>query len=1061
MRQPTRHTTTPALRIALVYAAISLVWKYLSDRFLLAMGWGAQAITALESEKGFAFIIVSALLLYALIRRSEAHRDELLTRHQALLRMANDVVLLIDSSWRIVEANERVLDLYGYRREQLIGQPFNILSGSAAVGAPAKEFARADYEDGLIFEAVHRDLSGTEIPVEVSARPILIEGITYHQAIIRDQRERKAAEQRIHRLSGLYRALSEVNQAILHETDERALFDAVSANAVNFGDMIMAWIGLVNTDLQRIDPVSSAGDGSEILTHLGLTLDADTPIGRSPSATAVRTAKAVIVDDYLTEPSTAPWVDIARKWGWRSMGAFPIHRSTGVYAVLAVYSGAPAAFDSELTALLQEMADDVSFALNALDARKAREQMQAELSASEARHRAIFAASPIPIWIYDPETLRFVHVNEAAIRKYGYSREEFMSMLVTDIRPATEIPRFLDYVHEHVSTNLDPTDAGIWQHTCRNGDLIWAEITSQTIHLDGRVMCLVIARDVTARLEREARQRLASKVFESSHDGMVICDLNGGIVAANPAFTRITGYTLDEVLGSNPSILKSGRQDPDFYAAMWSDLIQHGYWEGEVWNRRKTGEVYPEHLSITSVRDNEDRVTHYVGAMSDLTAFKASEDRARYQELHDALTGLPNLLLFEDRARQAIATAERLKQGLAVFHLDIDRFKNVNESLGHAAGDQILCEIAKRLSNRIHMDDTLCRRSGDEFIALLLNTDGPGAAHVAQRAQKIINEPLSIDGQMLSLSASVGVALYPENGDTIARLLQCADAALSRAKTQLSGLQFFEQRMQDQISEQLVIESDLRQALQEQEFVLHYQPQVEAGSGRIVGAEALIRWQHPSWGLVAPSRFIPVAEETGLIREIGDWVMREAVRQNTEWRDQGLPIVPVAVNLSQLQFNDPGLFDVVVRTLNEANLPPAMLELELTESIAMGNSEFILDQVRRFRELGTPMSIDDFGTGYSSLSYLKLFSVDKLKIDQSFVRALGTDDSSNAIVLAIISLARNLGFRTIAEGVETPAQHAFLHAHGCDEIQGYLFSRPIAAEAFAKILLQATLTMDL
>lgn len=559
--------------------------------------------------------------------------------------------------------------------------------------------------------------------------------------------------------------------------------------------------------------------------------------------------------------------------------------------------------------------------------------------------------------------------------------------------------------------------------------------------------------DVTDRKLAQEQLLMTAQVFESSQDGIVITDADNCFLSVNRAFTEITGYSKEEVVGRNPRLLASGRQDPAFYEAMWRALQSEGRWQGEVWNRRKNGDIYPEWLSISAIRNLDGQIMQHIGILTDLSHRKDAEEQIRLLSNYDPLTQLPNRALLHDRAQVALAAAQRAQANVALMYIDLDRFKNINDSLGHAIGDRLLQELATRLSAHLHQDDTICRPGGDEFIFLLPNTDYQGAAHVAQRTLAIIAEPFTLDDQRLSLTASIGIALFPDNGCDLARLSQCADSALFRAKQQgRSNFQFFAQQMHERANEVLRIENDLRRALENNELLLYYQPQVDAASLKIVGVEALIRWQHPEWGMVSPARFIPIAEESGQIREIGNWVLYSAVQQNADWKAAGLPIVPVAINLSVVQFRDASLCDTVVDAMRVSGLAPAMVELELTESIAMDDSTFTIDMVARLHALGIGLSIDDFGTGYSSLSYLKRFKIDKLKIDQSFIRDLQSDPDDEAIVTAIIGLAKGLGFRTIAEGVETQEQFDFLRAHQCDEIQGYFYSKPVPAEEFARLL---------
>lgn len=592
-----------------------------------------------------------------------------------------------------------------------------------------------------------------------------------------------------------------------------------------------------------------------------------------------------------------------------------------------------------------------------------------------------------------------------------------------------------------------------WQHADGSYRWIYDQVV-RTAGAQGEGPVLVGAwLDVTDRLQAQEQLRLTAQVFESSHEGILITDADNRMVSVNRALTAITGYDKEELLGRNPAMFSSGRQSSDFFKTMWQALRADGHWQGEVWNRRKDGVIYPEWLSVSTIRDAQGQITHHIGIVADLSRMKDAEEKIRFLSNFDPLTGLCNRVLLQDRASLALAAARRAQTKVALMYLDLDRFKNINDSLGHAMGDRVLQQLAERLKTHLHPDDTICRPGGDEFILLLPNTDAQGAAHVAERALALVREPMQLDGQRLSLSASVGLALYPDNGEDLERLSQCADAALFRAKQKgRNSFQFFTQQMHDRAYEMLVVENDLHRALENNEFELYYQSQADAHSLAVIGVEALLRWRHPEWGMVSPARFIPVAEESGQIRAIGDWVLHAAVQQNAMWRAQGLPVVPVAINLSMAQFRDQGLPQAVASALSRSGIEPALLELELTESIAMEDSDFTIAMVERLRQLGVGLSIDDFGTGYSSLSYLKRFKLDKLKIDQSFVRDLPRNPDDRAIVTGIVGLAHSLGFRTIAEGVETREQLDILRTLECDEFQGYYFSKPVPAEEFASLL---------
>jgi diguanylate cyclase (GGDEF)-like protein/PAS domain S-box-containing protein len=551
------------------------------------------------------------------------------------------------------------------------------------------------------------------------------------------------------------------------------------------------------------------------------------------------------------------------------------------------------------------------------------------------------------------------------------------------------------------------------------------------------------------------QMRIFSTLLESSNEGIVITDASGRILLVNPAFTTITGYDLGDVAGENPRLLKSGRHNDEFYRNMWQQLRDLDYWEGEIWNRRKSGEIYPEWLRISAVGGHDDVVTHYLAIFSDITESKMAQRRIEFLAHHDALTELPNRLSANQQLKLAISNAEQSRTRVALLFLDMDHFKSINESQGHVFGDAVLKIVTARIQSSVRETDTVSRHGGDEFIVILSELREKDAiVRIAEVILRKTEEPITLDGHELSLTMSIGIAVYPDDGGDFDTLLSNADAAMYQAKeVGRNTYQFFDNSMTTDHSEQLQIRNGLRKALERGEFVLHYQPQILLDSGAVIGAEALIRWNHPELGLVPPGRFIPVAEDSGLIVPIGEWVLHEACRQAKAWQLAGLPELVIAVNLSAVQFKRGNLYQSVTNALCASGLAPTFLELELTESILIRDTENVLATVRQLKLLGINLSIDDFGTGYSSLAYLKRFKVDKLKIDQSFVRDLDSDPDDAAIVRAIIQMAKSLNLRTVAEGVENGHIANQLQIFRCDEAQGYHFARPMPAEALANFLI--------
>ncbi len=564
-----------------------------------------------------------------------------------------------------------------------------------------------------------------------------------------------------------------------------------------------------------------------------------------------------------------------------------------------------------------------------------------------------------------------------------------------------------------------------------------------------------LARDITERKNAEAEIQLAAKVFEQSSEAFLITDAQQRIVKVNPAFTEITGYTPDEVLGKTPKLLTSGRQGAKFYQRMWGEIQQNGHWQGEIWNRRKDGHDYPEWLSITRVADASGETKHFIAIFSDTTQRKAQEAKIRTLAYFDPLTGLANRTLLKDRIEHDLGQAKRHKTPLALLFLDLDHFKNINDSLGHAVGDELLVEVGRRLTGHLRAQDTLARLGGDEFVAVLPDTDANGVTHLAQSLLDLLAQPYSLTDHELNVTPSIGIALCPEDGQDFETLYRCADTAMYRAKQDgRNCFRFFTHELQSSSIRRLTLENALRRALERNQLYLHYQPQQCLRTQRVLGVEVLLRWQHPELGSVSPAEFIPIAESSGLILPIGEWVLRSAAEQVKTWIDSGLPEMMLAVNLSAVQFRQPQLLRTVTGILNETGLPAHCLELELTESVAMHDPLGAIATMDALHQQGIRMSVDDFGTGYSSLNYLKRFKVYKLKIDQSFVRDVPGDPEDALIVGAIINMAHSLGLTTIAEGVETAEQQQFLKDKGCDEIQGYLFSRPLPPQELERLLRQ-------
>lgn len=573
---------------------------------------------------------------------------------------------------------------------------------------------------------------------------------------------------------------------------------------------------------------------------------------------------------------------------------------------------------------------------------------------------------------------------------------------------------------------------------------------------------VVIGRDITDIRLAEQELRIAAIAIESQ-EGVMITDANKRIVRVNRAFTRLTGYSAEEVIGKTPTILKSGRHNKDFYQTMWEKLIPEKCWQGEVWDRRKNGEIYPKWLTISAVTDPAGQVTHYVGAFTDLSEHKDAQAAIHRLAFYDPLTDLPNRRLLNDHLELAMTVSAHNRHYAAIMMIDLDNFKAINDTKGHGIGDQLLVEVAQRLKACVRQGDTLARLGGDEFVIMLenLNTEEDKAAMqargVGEKVLKAINQPYLLGGHKHQSSASVGISLFTNHDASSEEILKRADAAMYQAKNAgRNTMRFFNPDMQASLESRMTLESELHQALPQNQLQLYYQIQVD-NMRRVFGAEVLLRWEHPQQGLVSPAEFIPLAEESGLILPIGEWVLRTACMQLKEWANDPLTKdLQLAVNVSPRQFRHPDFVNQLCKILVQTGANATRLKLELTESLILHNVTETIEKMETLKLLGIRFSMDDFGTGYSSLSYLKKLPLNQLKIDQSFVRDIITDPSDAVIVQTIIGMANNLGLNVIAEGVETEEQRACLERQGCLAYQGYLFGKPVPLKEFKQLIGKTT-----
>ncbi|MEO5341969.1 MAG: EAL domain-containing protein [Gammaproteobacteria bacterium SHHR-1] len=675
-----------------------------------------------------------------------------------------------------------------------------------------------------------------------------------------------------------------------------------------------------------------------------------------------------------------------------------------------------------------------------------RKRLEASIQESFEIYQAAINTSALGFWVADLEG-RLLEVNQAYCRQSGYSSEELLQLSIADLVAEGDVARCLELIRGESYAQFRT------EHRHRDGSLWPVEVMSTYSPVQGGRYFAFI-EDISALVEQERELQLAHQVFHNIDQAVVVTDARNRIISVNPATSQITGYSVEELQGQDPKIFSSGRQSPEFYRQMWHDIQHDGHWEGEIWDRHKSGRFFPKWLSIDVIHGQDGQVRQYVSIFKDITERKKSEELIWRQANFDALTGLANRNLFHSRLQQELAHAVRNNKRLAVLFLDLDGFKHVNDSLGHAAGDELLIEVGKRLQGRIRKTDTVARLGGDEFTLLVLDVERPErVASLAEQVLDALREPLLINQSRIHISGSIGIALYPDDGDTMDALTKHADTAMYQAKASgKNAFQFFMPEMNVSAGNRLALIHDLHQAVAEQAFQLYYQPKFRLSDQTLVGMEALVRWPRPEGGMVSPADFIPCAEETGLILPLGRWVLGEACRQTQIWNRQYGMGLKVAVNFSAKQFRNINFLAELGDALEGQGLAAEFLELEITESALMGNVEEAINLMHLIRDRGITIAIDDFGTGYSSLNYLKSFPINTLKIDQSFVRDLTVDSEDAAIVRSIISLAESLGLDVVAEGLERAEHLKFLKAHGCEYGQGYYLGKPLPAEQFGEFL---------
>lgn len=950
-------------------------------------------------------LIFSRRLAIQLVAATKAEKEES-AKNLAILRNASDGIHILDHNGNIVEASDSFCLMLGYPREELIGM--NVAQWDAFLTDPLELktalVRQFETKERSQFETKHRRKDGTIFDVEVSGVRIDLEGRAVLFNSSRDISERKKFEFDLINQKQIYQLQQEFLNTVLESEPECVKVIAPNGNLIQMNPAGLAML-----------EVASEAEAQEI----GL-LNFVLP--------KYRKAFIELMSKILAGESGQLEFQIQGKQGtrrWLTTHAVPLRDSLG-----------------NITSLLGVTRDITE-----------RKDYEDELRTKNLLLNTIIENIPMRVFWKDKES-RYIGCNSEFARDAGFSSPAELigkSDFQMGWHDQAEIYRNDDNIV--MRSNTSKLGYEELQAT-PNGQLIWLR-TSKVPMRDatGQVVGIIgVYEDITERKNVEREIKISATAFESQ-EGMLITDADINILRVNHAFTEITGYQAHEVIGKNPRMFQSGNHNADFYKSMWKNVLDTGHWSGEIWNRRKNGDIYPEHLTITAVKNADGNVMNYVGSLIDISLRKKSEEEVRQLAYFDHLTGLPNRRLFRDRLEQDVRRVERNNSSLALLFIDLDRFKEVNDTLGHDKGDVLLIETARRIRQHVRGADTFARLGGDEFTIILPDYgDESSINRVVKDVLREIETPFDLGGGSVGhISCSIGIVFYPQDATNIEDLLKHADQAMYAAKDAgRNRFSYFTPQMQQIARERMALGNDLRQALSHGELEVHYQPIVKLSTGHIAKAEALLRWHHPQQGMVSPTKFIPLAEELGLIHELGNWVFIQSMSAVKDWRNRLKREIQVSVNRSPREFEDQAF--MWVNMLEAAGLPGNAVTMEITEGLLLNESAMTQAQLLECRNFGIEVSIDDFGTGYSALSYLKLFDIDYLKIDRSFVLNLTRDESSKALVEAIIVMAHKLGIWTIAEGVETEAQRDLLQAFGCDFAQGYLYSKPVPLIEFEKLI---------
>lgn len=956
------------------------------------------------------------------LQESEERYRELFVGCQAVFLIINPETGLI------VDANEAACRFYGYTLEELTQKKISDINMLSADEVQT-EMARAREEKRTHFYFRHQLADQSVRHVEVHSGPIKFNETTHLYSIIHDITDRHRAESFV---AGQHRTLEKLaKQFPLEEVlDELTQMLEDLNRGTSFAIFTVHDEGRYHLESAPHMPKEfveqARKEGIEEACRL-----ARGECGLS------------MFEDVVADCNSCQ----ARQW----MQTFGIHSAVvePIYSTHKVMIGFFCAFFPENASAEQKAESQSYMRKNAPLAGVAIEHFK---QVEAINHHAEFLqtlidAVPTPIY-YKERDGRYAGLNAAMAEFFERPASQIIDHSMKELYPETS-----DQFTRVDELLLEQGGNQVVEGALERSDGVHHVVVHKArfIKPDGKPGIVGAVMDVTESKKTEKELRLAQTVFDTTSEAIVVTDLQNRIQAVNPSFTHVTGYTELEVLGRDPGFLSSGRHDKHFYNQMWEHLSQTGRWQGEIWNRRKNGDIYAEWLAISAVYDKQGDITQYVAVFSDITKRKKDEELIRHQANYDALTNLPNRNLFTDRLSRSMVRAKRQKTQVALMFLDLDRFKWVNDTLGHNIGDMLLQKAAGRILKCVRESDTVSRLGGDEFTIVLpdlLNTHD--VEKVARKVLETLSEPFNISGHEIFVSGSVGITVYPDDGKELELLLRNADTAMYRAKEAgRNDFRFFTAEMNAEAHQQMILERDMRRGIERDEFLVHYQPVVGVEQNKVVSCEALVRWQHPRRGIIGPGAFITIAEETGLINHLGEIVLRQVCEQIKAWEsDPVMRSVRVAVNLSPRQLQNDNLLNELVAIVEEAGVSPHSLTLEITETLVMQDPEAAAKLLEDIRSVGFKVALDDFGTGYSSLNYLKRFSFDVLKIDRTFIKDIENDESDAALVEAIIVMAHKLGINVVAEGVETDLQHEFVAGQKCDYIQGYYYSQPIAPDAF-------------